>query len=154
MSTYYVTHPNLSITALVQAPATEKARTTFLDYLERRDLIGRADRQYWRRNMVAERMEYPEDVTADVELSYGYEEGGRVPPLPPQRQQRYGDIVLEEGAFPDEPQERAYQEAGERWRREHPALEEESPEEPQQPTQETPKKMSPIARAALRGYVE
>ncbi|MHA2069460.1 MAG: hypothetical protein ACXABY_34290, partial [Candidatus Thorarchaeota archaeon] len=75
MTIYYVTHPNLQVSALVHAPATEKARTTFLDYLERRSEIPRADRQAWRRNMVAERMEDPYDVQADVELHYGYEEG-------------------------------------------------------------------------------
>lgn len=80
MSTYYTTHPNLSVTALVDAPTTEKARTTFLDYLERRNLISRADRSYWRKNMVAERMDDPRDVQADVELYYGYQEGGQQMP--------------------------------------------------------------------------
>lgn len=77
---YYVTHPNLSVTALIDAPSTEKARTTFLDYLERRNLISRTDRQYWRRNMVAERMTDAADVQADVELHYGYQEGGNTMP--------------------------------------------------------------------------
>lgn len=76
MSSYYVTHPNLGISAVVDAPATEKARTTFLDWLERTGQITRGDRQRWRRNMVAERLEDPGEVMADVELHYGYEEAG------------------------------------------------------------------------------
>ena len=92
MSTYFTTHPNLSVTALVTAPTTEKARTTFLDYLERRGAIARADRSYWRRNMVAERMDNPEDVQADVELYYGYQEGGQqMPPSMAATPQRYTD---------------------------------------------------------------
>ena len=35
MSYYYVTHPNVDFSATVKAPSTDKARTTFLDYLER-----------------------------------------------------------------------------------------------------------------------
>lgn len=80
MSNYFVTHPNMSVNALVDAPSTEKARTTFLDYLERRNLINRADRHYWRKNMIAERVD-PADIDSDVTLVYGYEEGaGTIPP--------------------------------------------------------------------------
>ena len=72
MSYYYVTHPNMDFSATVKAPSTDKARTTFLDYLERSSKAYRKDRQQIRRNTVAERIEFPEEVDADVALSYNY----------------------------------------------------------------------------------
>lgn len=72
---YYVSHPELEVTALVDAPSTEKARTAFLDYLERQGRVSRADRQYFRRDMIMHRTDSPEDFRADVELNYGYQEG-------------------------------------------------------------------------------
>jgi hypothetical protein len=75
---YYVTHPNLEISALVEAPTTDKARTTYLDWMERSSHIQRRDRQYWRRSMIAERLDYPEDVTVDIELNYGYEDSAPI----------------------------------------------------------------------------
>ncbi len=72
MPIYYVTHPNVNITAKVSAPATEKARTVFLDYLERQGKAPRKLRQVLRRNMVAERLEDPDTITADIDLSYSY----------------------------------------------------------------------------------
>jgi len=76
LAIYFVMHPNMGVTALVDAPSTEKARTTFLDWLERSGQILRSDRQRWRKNMVAEKMDEPQSVTADVELSYGYDDSG------------------------------------------------------------------------------
>ncbi len=73
MVAYYVTHPAIDRTAVVYAPSTEKARTTFLDWLERNGLMQRRHRQALRRDMVAERLEDP-GVPADVELHYGYAE--------------------------------------------------------------------------------
>lgn len=156
MSIYYVTHPNLGVSAKVEAPATEKARTTFLDYLERHGHINRADRQHWRRNMVAEKMEYPEDVFADIELHYGYEEAPRG------YRPSYEDIPVQLGRpgvvdIPvgfEEPEVREIPVSFER-----PELLEE--EESQQPTrqdigevaQEAPRRLSPIQKLALRGYV-
>jgi len=75
---YYVTHPNLPVTAVVYAPSTEKARTTFLDWLERNGHMNRSNRQALRRNMVAERLE-DGNVQSDVVLHYGYKTGG--PPM-------------------------------------------------------------------------
>ena len=69
---YYLTHPRIDKTAVVYAPTTEKARTTFLDWLERNNLISRSHRNYFRRDMIAERLEDP-SVPADVELHYGYD---------------------------------------------------------------------------------
>lgn len=74
MTYYYVTHPNLGISATVTAPTTEKARTTFLDYLERAGKIRRAHRGYLRENMVAEKISSPESVMSDVQLDYRYQE--------------------------------------------------------------------------------
>lgn len=74
MGIYYVTHPNIDLRATVHAPSTEKARTTFLDYLERQGMAQRNQRQYLRGNMVAEKLQYPEDVTADIHLDYTYQE--------------------------------------------------------------------------------
>ena len=72
MSYYYVTHPNMDFSATVKAPSTDKARTTFLDYLERSGKAYRKDRQLIRRNTVADRIEFPEEVDSDVSLSYNY----------------------------------------------------------------------------------
>jgi len=69
---YYVTHPNLGISAIVHAPSTEKARTVFLDWLERTGQILRGQRQHYRENMIAERMNEDQFVGADVTLNYGY----------------------------------------------------------------------------------
>lgn len=74
MSIYWISHPNMELSATVHAPTTEKARTVFLDWLERTSQIARGDRQRWRRHTLAERLEYPEELESDVTLHYGYEE--------------------------------------------------------------------------------
>jgi len=74
MPYYYVTHPNLGFSATIEAPSTEKARTVFLDYLERQGRVLRSSRQELRRNMVADRVADPSEIFADVNLAYGYEE--------------------------------------------------------------------------------
>lgn len=71
MSVYYVTHPNIDLSAKITAPSTEKARTTFLDYLERVGKLKRSKRGYLRQNMVAEKMSDAFSVESDIELSYG-----------------------------------------------------------------------------------
>jgi len=180
MAMYWVTHPNLGISAKVDAPATDKARTVFLDWLERNGHIQRSDRQYWRRNMVAERMEYPEDVAADVELHYGYEESGPVEPTGEWgRESVEGRLQTDRYLQTGEPPEKRIG-PGYEWERPEATTEVEEPyekpisgfegerpdlfeeeEPPQRPTRldigevakETPKKMSPIQKAALRGYI-
>jgi len=62
----------MDVSATVDAPTTEKARTTFLDYLERGGKIRRRDRQAWRKNMVAERLRDGNEVFSDVRLDYDY----------------------------------------------------------------------------------
>ncbi len=81
MGTYFVKHPNINESALVHAPSTEKARTTFLDYLERTGKAPRTARQQLRRNMIAERVKDPEDVTTDLELHYEYEHQSDFPEM-------------------------------------------------------------------------
>lgn len=73
MAQYYVTHPNFDFSAVVHAPTTEKARTTFLDYLERTGRWPRSRRQELRASMVAERVDDGSALAADVELYYDYE---------------------------------------------------------------------------------
>ena len=77
MSHYYVTHPNIGISATVDAPTTEKARTTLLDYLERTGRINRASRQHYRKNMVAEKLRDSREVFSDIDLEYDYIEESR-----------------------------------------------------------------------------
>jgi hypothetical protein len=81
MPYYYVMRPGFQTSAMVQAPSTEKARTTFLDYLERHNIVSRASRQSMRRNMVAKRVDDPNEVETDIQLQYGYENtsGGELP---------------------------------------------------------------------------
>ncbi len=79
---YFMSHPDVGVTALVEAPSAEKARTTYLDYLERSGNIYRAQRQLLRRNMITQKVRDPEAVTADVTLSYGYQQAA-VEPEPP-----------------------------------------------------------------------
>ncbi len=74
MPYYYVTHPNLGFSATIEAPSTEKARTVYLDYMERKGRVSRSSRQDLRRNMVADRIADPGEVYADISLAYGYEE--------------------------------------------------------------------------------
>ena len=72
-SVYYLTHPRIDKAAVVYAPSTEKARTTFLDWLERNNIIRRAHRNFFRKDMIAERIEDP-NVPCDVVLNYGYQD--------------------------------------------------------------------------------
>ena len=131
MGIYYVTHPNINISAKVEAPATEKARTTFLDYLERQGTINRADRQYWRRNMVAEKLDSPEDAFADLELYYGYQEQESSTPYKPQPNFEYEEPEQVEESI-SEPE---------------PIVETRIEQRPNE------KKLSPIAQKALEGYI-
>jgi hypothetical protein len=135
MSVYYVTHPSIDLTAIVTAPTTEKARTTFLDYLERRGMLSRAKRGFVRGNMVAERLHDPASVTADVELSYGYE------PMPEE------SLALEPSYVPGG--------VGSEFSGGEP-IELTGGEEAQLPMLEQPPrpKRSPIAEAATRGFVK
>lgn len=78
MNTYYLSHPQIEQTAVVEAPSTETARTTFLDYLERNSIISRRQRQSLRKDMIAHRVDDPSEFQPDITLSYGYTEGGTV----------------------------------------------------------------------------
>jgi len=141
MSYYYVTHPNLDLSATVSAPTTDKARTTFLDFMERTGRASRKVRQQLRRNLVAERISAPEEVNADVHLKYNYVDGEelggeriQVAYAPPEEEE------LEEGEFElggEEPEEEEGEEEGE------------EVEEIEGETEEVGASMSPIARLSL-----
>ena len=78
---YYVMSPLVEgVTALISAPSTEKARTTFLDYLERTGYIRRSQRQSYRHKIIAEKVDDPTGMGATVELSYDF--SGSVVALP------------------------------------------------------------------------
>lgn len=69
---YYVTHPSIPLTATVDAPTTEKARTTFLDFLERSATINRRDRRQVRKGIITKLMDPNEPIAVDIALYYGY----------------------------------------------------------------------------------
>ena len=147
MRGYFVTHPRLNKTAVIHAPSTEKARTTFLDWLERNGMISRRDRQSWRRDMVAERIEDP-NVYSDAELWYGYEEEPSVYRLPervPTEEERRlaAGEPSEEVYYPKPTEEEERLVLGE------------EPEEvyyPEEP-EVGGRRLSPIQERALRGYI-
>lgn len=101
MSIYWVTHPNIDVSATVYAPSTEKARTVFLDYLERSSQISRPQRGPLRVDMVAEKIRDPYAITSDVELHYGE----------PSREGEEPTVALGETSFEEDaemfPEERA-----------------------------------------------
>ena len=155
MSVYYVTHPNIDFSATVRAPTTEKARTVFLDYLERQGAIGRTHRGYFREDMVAEKISSPESVRSDIELDYGYQTkevpwflgGGRSEEEEPRGVPVPGRILptTEERLEID----RGLQESEREFPRSHGlGLEEEEEEKEEQ----QPKLGMPIQQIATRGF--
>lgn len=73
MPYYSVSHPQLELTATVEAPSSEKARTTFLDYLERTGKARRDQRQLLRRAMATKKLEDENEGYSDLVLHYEYE---------------------------------------------------------------------------------
>ena len=143
MPYYYVTHPSLGFTSVVDAPSTEKARTTYLDYLERQGRVPRNERQHLRRNMVASRILDPGEVTADINLAYGYEEVSFAP-------QVEAEIVREESNEELPLSIRRYRRGiEEEMAAEHPVGE--LAEEPAVQVEE-PRVFSPIQQASLGRY--
>lgn len=69
---YYVTHPSIPLTATVDSPTTEKARTTFLDFLERSGTINRRDRRQIRKGIITKLLDPNEPMAVDIALYYGY----------------------------------------------------------------------------------
>lgn len=67
--TYVVKHPSIDILAEVTAPDSRHARTTFLDYLSRRGLIGWNQRQAVRSGIMTKRVN-PGEVQTNVQLKY------------------------------------------------------------------------------------
>ena len=72
---YLVVNPQVQgVTALVHAPSTEKARTTYLDWLERNKGVSRSLRGQLRATTITKRLDGEGDnVDYTVELDYGYE---------------------------------------------------------------------------------
>ena len=71
MVTYYIYIPNSRMpTAEVEATSTRHARTAYLDYLSRNNLIGWGDRQAVRGHIKVNRMQ-PGEMQTQVKLEYG-----------------------------------------------------------------------------------
>ena len=137
---YFVMHPTLGVTGVVYAPTTEKARTTFLDWLERNNHIRRADRQAFRKNMGAQRLDDP-NVPSDVVLHYGYEEGSSTRFRLPATEEESRPVA---GKSPEVEEETRL-------------LEEEETKEPYEPKEliETPRpKLMPVQEVMLRGFAK
>lgn len=81
MKAYYVTHPLVGLTATIYAPTSEKARTAYLDYLERTGRIRRSVRKLLRSNLVAQHMESSTAMPSDVTLDYSYASSATSQPL-------------------------------------------------------------------------
>lgn len=81
MSVYYVSHPEFPLKAKVDAPSTDKARTTYLDYLERTGSVARRFRQSMRKGIATKRLVDSEEITADVNLDYEYGDIEQAPTL-------------------------------------------------------------------------
>ena len=149
---YYLTHPRIDKTAVVHAPTTEKARTTFLDWLERQGLIRRGHRSYFRRDMIAEQIEDP-NVPCDIVLNYGYKDfTGRFEYEPPEvhdipvgfEEPEVHDIPAEESGL-----SKALRQLGDI----EPSRMVEVPEE--EVEEEKPRRgMMPIQKVMLKGYLE
>jgi hypothetical protein len=80
MAYYYITHPDIPVKASVEAPTTEKARTVYLDYLERHRIVRRSQRQSLRPLMILKRMDSRDEILTDITLSYGMINDAPPPP--------------------------------------------------------------------------
>ena len=131
----------MNFSATIEAPSTEKARTTYLDYLERQGMLSRSRRQELRQNMVADRVVDPSEVMADITLSYGYE-AARFEPVEREELQ-LGEGMVE---VPIEPRRKPAYEEG-------PEVDL-GPVEKEAPTErvEKPRITSPIAQISLGRY--
>jgi len=97
---YFVQVPGSEFpTAEVEASSAKHARTAYLDYLSRNNLIGWEDRQGWRSKILAKRMQ-PGEIKTQVYLDYSAK---TIPEtevsLPPTEQ----DLAEEEEYYEAEP---------------------------------------------------
>jgi hypothetical protein len=101
-ASYYVQVPGTNFpTAEVEAASTKHARTAYLDYLSRNNLIDWNERQAWRSKTLAKRMQ-PGEFKTQVVLDY---DAGTIPEVevssPPtereiaEEEEYYGEIPLE-----------------------------------------------------------
>ena len=105
--TYYVFHPSLGVTADVEAPDTRHARTVYLDYLARNDLIPWSQRLEYRKGVRAVRMS-PGEIPTSVSLAYGESfssEELTVPSMPVEGQNPDTLVLQDEGAHEQLPEE-------------------------------------------------
>ena len=70
MATYYVTLPNSGVTAEVTANTTRQARTAYLDYMTRSNIVPWKGRQDLRDQLLIDKIT-PGQIPTDVELAYG-----------------------------------------------------------------------------------
>ena len=76
MATYFVMIPNTELpTAEVGAPDSRHARTTYLDYLSRNNIIEYSNRGRVRGMIITQKME-PGEMQTDLKLDYRVEEPG------------------------------------------------------------------------------
>ena len=99
MNTYFLMSPSLGATAIVEAPSTDKARTAFLDYLERTGAIPRTQRRSSRRSIATKRLTDSAGVIADIRIPYDYTWDQA--PVPPQEALSY----IAEESSPSLPEE-------------------------------------------------
>lgn len=69
MPVYFTYHPEVGLQAQITAPTTRKARTTYLDYLYRNDLIPWRGRQEIKKSIIVDQITAGE-VPVDLELTY------------------------------------------------------------------------------------
>ena len=94
---YYVTHPLVGVTATVYAPSSEKARTTYLDFLERSGRIRRNVRKLLRSNLVAQHLDAGTSVPTDVTLNYTYSSQGMS--VPRVSMDEFTDSIWDDGVM-------------------------------------------------------
>lgn len=75
MPVYYTFAPGLEITAEITAPDARHAKTAFLDYLARNDIIRYAERGAVRKVLKTNRID-PGEIATSVILDY-YDRGGQ-----------------------------------------------------------------------------
>lgn len=69
MPVYFAYHPEVGIQAQVTAPTTRKARTSYMDYLTRNELVPWRGRQEFRKSIILDQID-PGSTPVDVEINY------------------------------------------------------------------------------------
>jgi len=69
---YYIEFPEKQVSAIVDAPSTDKARTAFLDTLERKGIIYRGIRGQVRSSLVVDNIDSIEGINPTYIINYSY----------------------------------------------------------------------------------